>query len=82
MLHHEAVGRVQSKECYFMFKYSFLAFVLGVVFYQKIVILSFSLLFLTKYQISTREYLLTNQKLKLLKTAVNCMMIIVWLTNE
>ena len=30
------MGQVQSKECYFMLKYSFLAFVLGVaVFLQK-----------------------------------------------
>ena len=85
MLYYGSVGRVQSKECYFLFKYSFLAFVLVViVFHQKIGFLSFSFLFLMKYEISTTEYLLTNQKLELLirNCQWNCLIIIVWFTNE
>ena len=35
MLHHRLVGRVQSKERYFIFKYDFLAFVLVVVAFIK-----------------------------------------------
>ena len=46
MSHHGSVGQVQSKECYFMFKYSFLAFVLvAVVFHQKIGVFLFPFLF-------------------------------------
>ena len=47
MLHHESVGQVQSKECYFMFTYTFLTFY---CFHLKIVFLSFSFLFLTKIE--------------------------------
>ena len=33
MLHHGSVGRVHSKECYFTFKYTFLAFSFFVYFF-------------------------------------------------
>ena len=36
MLHHGSMGQVQSKECYFMFRYTFVTFF--VVFYQKVCI--------------------------------------------
>ena len=54
MLPHGSVGRVHSKEWCFMFTHNFLAFVVVVVVVvvqQKNVFLSFSFLFLLKYQI-------------------------------
>ena len=43
MLHHGPVGRVQSKECYFMFTYILLAYVF--VFHQKICVFVFFIYF-------------------------------------
>ena len=54
MLHHGSVGRVQNKECYFMFSQTFDLFWL--FFIVKYVFLSFSFLFLIKYQTSATEY--------------------------
>ena len=54
MLHHVPVGRVHSKECYFIFTYNF--FTYFVDFHQKIVVFIIFISFLMKYQISTAEY--------------------------
>ena len=55
------MGRVQSKECYFKFAYTFLAFF--VVFHQKFVFLSFPFLFLKKCQINQLEIGIGDKKL-------------------
>ena len=55
ILHHGSVGRVQSKQCNSLFTYTFLAFFF-LFFIKRIVFLSFSFLFLKKYQISITEY--------------------------
>ena len=44
MLHHGLVGRVHSKESYFIFTYTFLAFLL-LLFIKKFVFLSFHFFF-------------------------------------
>ena len=61
MLHLKSMGRVQSKECYFKFAYTFLAFF--VVFHQKFVFLSFPFLFLKKCQINQLETGIGDKKL-------------------
>ena len=55
MLHHESVGRVRSKECYFIFTYTLLAFFCcfsskNLCFYH------FRFFFFTKYRISATEH--------------------------
>ena len=59
MLHHGSMGRVHSKECYFIFAFTFLAFFFFFLLYfiKNIEFLSFSFLFLIKYRI-----LATDQK--------------------
>ena len=55
MLHHESVERVQSKERYYMFTYTFWLFLL--FFIKKIcAFIIFILFLLKKYQISATEY--------------------------
>ena len=55
MLHHGSAGRVQSKHCNSLFTYRFLAYFFC-YFSSRNLFLSFSFLFLMKYQISTTEY--------------------------
>ena len=57
MLHHGLVGRVQNKQSYCMFTYTFAA-IFSVLFHQKICvfIIFVSFIFLDKYEISAREY--------------------------
>ena len=57
MLHHGLVGRVQNKQSYCMFTYTFAA-IFCVLFHQKICIfiIFISFIFLDKYEISAREY--------------------------
>ena len=49
MLHQGSLGQVQHKECYFIFTYTFMNI-------KKFVFLSFSFLFLMKYQISATKH--------------------------
>ena len=55
MLHHGSVGRVQSKEGYFMFTWAFFGIFLF-FFIKKMFFISFSFVFVMKYQISAKEY--------------------------
>ena len=63
MLHHKLVGRVHSKECYFMYIYTFLTFFL--FFMLKFVFLSisfFSFFFFFVEEFNFRNIIYTNQK--------------------
>ena len=60
MLHQGSVERIQSKECYFKFTHTFLAFF--IVFHQKICVLSFSFLLFFDEVSKLRNKISTNQK--------------------
>ena len=63
MLHHGSVRRVQIKEPHFMFKYSFLNFVLAFdAFHLNVGLLSFSFFFMIKCQISKTELFINQDK--------------------
>ena len=52
MSYHESVGRLQSKECYFIYVYIYTFVAFFCLFIKKFVFLSFSFLFLMNHQIS------------------------------
>ena len=58
MLHHESLGRIQSKDCYFMVTYTFLVFF--VIFHLKkfslLYLFNFFFFFLMKYQFFSEMY--------------------------
>ena len=54
MLHHRSLGLVHSKECYFIFAYTFLAFFAA--FRQKGCVFIIFISFLMKYPIAATEY--------------------------
>ena len=63
MLHHRSVGQVQSKECCFMFRYTFLSFFVG--FHQKLYVFIIFISFF--YEVSNfHNRILTKQKPELL----------------
>ena len=58
MLHHGSVGQVHSKECYFMFTYTFWHFF--VVFYQNICVFVLSIYLFDRYLIININRISTN----------------------
>ena len=69
MLHHDLVGRVQSKECYYMFTNTFLHFY--VVFYQKIYDFIIFISFFDK-ALKFPQQNINNQKLELVIRNCHC----------